>query len=63
MKGYFCLVLILLSSLYSSAVNHPYLYYLGIENGLSNNAVTSIYQDKYGFLWFGTYEGLNRYDG
>lgn len=63
MKGYFCLVLILLSSLYSSAANHPYLYYLGIENGLSNNAVTSIYQDKYGFLWFGTYEGLNRYDG
>ncbi|SHE43379.1 hybrid sensor histidine kinase/response regulator transcription factor [Pedobacter caeni] len=63
MKSYFCLVLILLSSLYSSAVNQPYLYYLGIENGLSNNAVTSIYQDKYGFLWFGTYEGLNRYDG
>lgn len=63
MKGYFCLVLILLSSLFSSAINHPYLYYLGIENGLSNNAVTSIYQDKYGFMWFGTYEGLNRYDG
>lgn len=37
--------------------------YLGIEHGLSNNAVTTIYQDRSGFMWFGTYEGLNRYDG
>ena len=37
--------------------------YLGIENGLSNNHVTSIYQDEKGFMWFGTYDGLNRYDG
>ena len=37
--------------------------YLGIENGLSNNAVTSICQDDNGFLWFGTYDGLNKYDG
>ncbi|MET3609375.1 hybrid sensor histidine kinase/response regulator transcription factor [Mucilaginibacter rubeus] len=36
--------------------------YLGIENGLSNNAVTSLYQDQYGFMWMGTYDGLNRYD-
>ena len=37
--------------------------YLGIENGLSNNEVTSIYQDEKGFMWFGTYDGLNKYDG
>lgn len=37
--------------------------YIGIEKGLSNNAVTSIYQDSRGFMWIGTYDGLNRYDG
>ncbi|WP_276499910.1 hybrid sensor histidine kinase/response regulator transcription factor [Terrimonas pollutisoli] len=37
--------------------------YLGIENGLSNNVVNSIFQDHNGFMWFGTYDGLNRYDG
>lgn len=37
--------------------------YIGIERGLSNNAVTTMYQDHYGFMWFGTYDGLNRYDG
>jgi len=42
--------------------NTPQLSYLGIEQGLSNNAVTCILQDHYGFMWMGTYNGLNRYD-
>ncbi|MGC4102595.1 hybrid sensor histidine kinase/response regulator transcription factor [Ferruginibacter sp.] len=42
----------------SLAVSH-----LSIQNGLSNNSVRCIYQDKKGFIWFGTYDGLNRYDG
>ncbi|MGN6180217.1 MAG: hybrid sensor histidine kinase/response regulator transcription factor [Mucilaginibacter sp.] len=37
--------------------------YLGIEQGLSNNSVTCIYKDHYGFMWIGTYDGLNKYDG
>ncbi|OQP44534.1 hybrid sensor histidine kinase/response regulator [Niastella yeongjuensis] len=44
------------------ADNYP-VRYLGIDQGLSNNAVTTIYQDYKGFMWFGTYDGLNRYDG
>lgn len=45
------------------ANNREPVSYLGIENGLSNNSVTCIFQDHRGFMWFGTYDGLNRYDG
>lgn len=36
---------------------------LGIEAGLSNDYVVDITQDKDGFLWFATEEGLNKFDG
>lgn len=34
-----------------------------LEDGLSQNSVLAMLQDRQGFLWFGTQEGLNRYDG
>lgn len=36
---------------------------LTVANGLSDNRVTCFYEDKAGFIWIGTKNGLNRYDG
>jgi len=33
------------------------------DNGLSSNTITQIFQDSYGFIWVGTYAGINRFDG
>jgi ligand-binding sensor domain-containing protein/signal transduction histidine kinase len=40
-----------------------YFRHYQVENGLSNNAVICSVQDKQGFLWFGTKDGLDRFDG
>ena len=37
--------------------------HIGIEEGLSNNRVLAILQDSKGYMWFGTEDGLNKYDG
>ncbi len=36
---------------------------LGPSAGLSNPYITDIFQDKTGYMWFATKDGLNRYDG
>ena len=42
---------------------HIELRHLSTADGLSENTVLCIEQDRYGFLWFGTQTGLNQYDG
>ena len=37
--------------------------FLGIDQGLSQSSVTAIAEDRHGFMWFGTVDGLDRYDG
>lgn len=46
-----------------SSRNSAYFEHLGTDDGLSQNDVNCIYQDDQGLMWFGTHDGLNRYDG
>ena len=45
-----------------SAQNYSFKH-LQVEDGLSHNSVICMLQDSKGFMWFGTKDGLNRYDG
>jgi ligand-binding sensor domain-containing protein/two-component sensor histidine kinase len=51
-------------AVYAAAIPHS-LYFRNLTevNGLSHNKVNCILQDARGFMWFGTDDGLNRYDG
>ena len=55
---------LILLTCYGRALAQPYYFSrYQVENGLSNNTVMCSLQDKNGFLWFGTKDGLNRFDG
>lgn len=45
-----------------SAQQLPFRHY-GVADGLAHNQVGAIHQDAQGYLWFGTSEGLSRFDG
>ncbi|MFN8250406.1 MAG: two-component regulator propeller domain-containing protein [Ferruginibacter sp.] len=42
---------------------NAYVEHLTVDNGISSNNVNCIFQDSRGFIWIGTSNGLNRYDG
>ena len=57
-------VLCILLLLHGSLFGQPYYFRrYQVENGLSHNSVICALQDKRGFMWFGTKDGLNRFDG
>jgi len=60
------LLLLIISTyaLFNGLRGQPYYFkHYQVENGLSNNSVECSLQDDDGFLWFGTLNGLNRFDG
>ena len=58
-------VLLLITCLVSNFIwsQEFYFEHYKVEDGLSHNTVLSSLQDKNGFMWFGTKNGLNRFDG
>lgn len=58
------LALTILCSIPVNAVSqNMHFHNLSVEDGLTQSTVYAILQDKEGFMWFGTRDGLNRYDG
>jgi signal transduction histidine kinase/ligand-binding sensor domain-containing protein/DNA-binding response OmpR family regulator len=50
-------------SVFHGLAQPPGFKHITVENGLSQNSVRAICQDSLGYIWFGTQNGLNRYNG
>ena len=55
--------IIVVSSIVSGQENQIRFDHISIEQGLSQSSVLSIAQDRTGFMWFATQDGLNKFDG
>jgi len=58
-----CFLIIFMVSFGNGYAQNLKFKHIGVEDGLSNSTIECIFQDYRGFLWFGTRDGLNKYDG
>jgi signal transduction histidine kinase/ligand-binding sensor domain-containing protein/DNA-binding response OmpR family regulator len=63
LKKYILVIFLYLLTTGSIRSQPYYFKHYFTENGLSNSTIVCCLQDKKGFLWFGTQDGLNRFDG
>lgn len=61
-KGIFTLLFMVCMGA-NAQYKQPYFNLLGVENGLPADVILQKLEDKFGYLWLGTINGLVRYDG
>jgi ligand-binding sensor domain-containing protein len=54
---------VLINFVLSAQNSIPYYYHLSKQNGMPTEVVYDVYQDRKGFIWLSTEQGLFRYDG
>ena len=52
-----------INNVYSQELPNCQVEHYGLANGLSQRSVMGIIQDKKGFMWFSTWDGLSKFDG
>ena len=63
MRNFLFAILSLLTFYLHGAESHPTIDHITSNEGLSHNTVRCMLLDRTGYIWFGTLNGLNRYDG
>ena len=63
MHAFLCFYLFSINRKSNAQNESLHFEHIGFEEGLSNENVTAILQDSKGYIWFGTMDGLNKYDG
>src|SRR5688572_30500738 len=63
LKYIFFLVILIIPHLTGAQAPRLKFKHITNEEGLSNSTIETIFQDHRGFMWFGTRDGLNRFDG
>lgn len=65
MKSFYCLIISLSIHLCGYAILPIQFHFrhYNIENGVSSNNISTLFQDQKGYIWIGTENGLNRFDG
>ncbi|MDR0988451.1 MAG: response regulator, partial [Prevotellaceae bacterium] len=64
MKRFLYLILLLLPGTFPARAQQDCLFtHYSSENGLSQNTIMSILQDRKGNMWFSTWDGINKFDG